>query len=546
MNALRLSLEWPILLHMFASSLEDVTGRVENRDVEAAGAPGTPGGATEVWDRVVAARDGLKAVMAVLEPAAVATDDAPVLWGVFDEVERLVAAGKLLMAARVDDSQIAKAAGFRDTAEYLARQAGCSKNTASRQLRAAKRLRDLPATEAAVRNGELSTDQASAIADAATADPEAERGLLTMAGRVSQRELLDACLRIKAKADPDPERTRKRQQRDRFLRHGRRPDGTFSLYGQGPPEDQGLLQAALRHGVEDRFRAKTGDDDGELESYEQRAYDALFDILRTHILEGPFDDLPGDRRSHDGGCDASTDRTVPEDTAWGASNGRTDSGLPVDDQRVSGLAGLPGDAPDRSQAAGPGGQPRHPAPGEGSLTGAGRRRKRRRRKPNASYTTLIRVDIEALVRGWQEGDEVCDMPGLGPVSVPAVRALLSESIIRLVLTRGEEVATVVYAGRGPSTAQKMALNWMQPVCTVEGCSSQIVQADHRIDWATTHRTTLAELDHLCPHHHGLKTRKNWALVAGTGKRAFVSPIDPRHPGRQSDPETGEPSRSTAA
>ena len=37
------------------------------------------------------------------------------------------------------------------------------------------------------------------------------------------------------------------------------------------------------------------------------------------------------------------------------------------------------------------------------------------------------------------------------------------------------------------------------------------------------------LDLLCPFHHGLKTTKNWALVDGHGKRAFVPPDDPAHP-----------------
>ena len=34
---------------------------------------------------------------------------------------------------------------------------------------------------------------------------------------------------------------------------------------------------------------------------------------------------------------------------------------------------------------------------------------------------------------------------------------------------------------------------------------------------------LDHLDLLCHHHHRLKTVDNWALVAGRGKRAFVSP-----------------------
>ena len=35
---------------------------------------------------------------------------------------------------------------------------------------------------------------------------------------------------------------------------------------------------------------------------------------------------------------------------------------------------------------------------------------------------------------------------------------------------------------------------------------------------------------MCDHDHDLKTYKGWALVEGTGIRAFVPPGDPRHPG----------------
>jgi hypothetical protein len=56
-----------------------------------------------------------------------------------------------------------------------------------------------------------------------------------------------------------------------------------------------------------------------------------------------------------------------------------------------------------------------------------------------------------------------------------------------------------------------------------------LEVDHRDDWAKTRRTIFDLLDRLCRHHHDLKTRDNWALVDGRGKRAFVPPDDRRHP-----------------
>ena len=56
-----------------------------------------------------------------------------------------------------------------------------------------------------------------------------------------------------------------------------------------------------------------------------------------------------------------------------------------------------------------------------------------------------------------------------------------------------------------------------------------LERDHREDWSKTKFTVLDFLDLLCHHHHALKTRSNWGLVEGRGKRAFVPPGDPRHP-----------------
>jgi hypothetical protein len=109
---------------------------------------------------------------------------------------------------------------------------------------------------------------------------------------------------------------------------------------------------------------------------------------------------------------------------------------------------------------------------------------------------------------------------------------LSDSVIKLIATRGEQVANVTHYRRSPNTAQRVALLWSQPTCSVAGCDHSIVQIDHRDDWHKTHRTRLEDLDPLCPHHHRLKTYHGWALVEGTGKRAMVAPHDPRHPNNQ--------------
>ncbi len=144
---------------------------------------------------------------------------------------------------------------------------------------------------------------------------------------------------------------------------------------------------------------------------------------------------------------------------------------------------------------------------------------------------LIRCDLAALQRGAVEGDEVCEVAGVGSVSVPQAIELLGEATWRLLLTRGVDVCNVTTLSRKASAAMLAALAWRQPTCTAEGCGRTLVEIDHRLPWATTRHTTLSELDPLCDHHHDLKTRQHWALVAGSGPRPFVAPDDPHHPDR---------------
>ena len=143
----------------------------------------------------------------------------------------------------------------------------------------------------------------------------------------------------------------------------------------------------------------------------------------------------------------------------------------------------------------------------------------------------------ALLRGYPVAGERCDIAGC-PVAVSAVEEILAtgQAFVAAVIRHGDRLTGVAHLGRAPTARQQTALEWRYPSCAVAGCSQVArLQRDHRVDWATTHVTVLDLLDLLCAHHHGLKTREGWALVEGTGKRAFVPPDDPRHPQHQHAP-----------
>jgi hypothetical protein len=151
---------------------------------------------------------------------------------------------------------------------------------------------------------------------------------------------------------------------------------------------------------------------------------------------------------------------------------------------------------------------------------------------SARAKIIVRVDLEALLRGQVFPGETCELTGFGPVAVSAIRDLIDtgDPFLAAVVTRGQEVVGVAHLGRRPTRHQQTALEWLYPSCAVEGCSSVAwLENDHRLDWARSHLTVLDLLDRLCTHHHDLKSLDGWALVDGRGKRAFVPPDDPRHP-----------------
>jgi hypothetical protein len=159
------------------------------------------------------------------------------------------------------------------------------------------------------------------------------------------------------------------------------------------------------------------------------------------------------------------------------------------------------------------------------------------KKPTPRFMGLIRADIEALRRGKVEGDEICEIAGLGPIPVTVARELLGDAILKLVITKGVDVVNVTHLGRSPTIAQQVALWWQAPMCTAEGCTrTWRLENDHELGWKETERTRVDELDPLCTHEHDLKTNHGWALVRGTGKRPFVPPDDPRHPKYRAPPD----------
>ncbi len=112
------------------------------------------------------------------------------------ELEKLAAAGKLLLAPKIAKSETWARAGHRSPEEWMARTSGTSLGQARATAEAGKRLEQLPATASAVKAGSLSPAQAAAVAEAAAAAPEKEAELLDAAGAESLKVLRDRSRRV--------------------------------------------------------------------------------------------------------------------------------------------------------------------------------------------------------------------------------------------------------------------------------------------------------------------------------------------------------------
>ncbi len=443
-------------------------------------------------------RESLGSYAAGFDAALLSAEQAEVVVEEASRIEKTAACLKALAAARVAETGLWRGEGDRSAAHHLARRTGTTVVQAAVAIDTARRLDSLPQTSAAARRGELSPEQTCAIADAACADPAAERALLDAAMRSPLAELRQECARAKAASSADPEARRARLHQRRSLRSYTDTDGEWHLHCRNNPEVGARIMAALEPFREAIFRHARSE--GRRDAPEAYAADALAEMAR---------------RSSEPGAHRARESVGGEEPAAGV------------------------EAEPAAEAAG--------TPVAAKVTPGGGRGGRRPARSSAPPKIIVRVDLEALLRGWPIEGEVCEIAGFGPVAVSAVRDMIDsdDPFLAAVVTRGQTVLGVAHLGRRPNASQQTALQWLYPSCANEACSARArLDYDHRVDWADSHITVLDLLDRLCGHCHALKTRQNWMLVEGRGKRPLVPPDDPRHPRNQApivvDPRVNGP------
>ena len=147
----------------------------------------------------------------------------------------------------------------------------------------------------------------------------------------------------------------------------------------------------------------------------------------------------------------------------------------------------------------------------------------------AKVETLVVIDAAALRRGTTEGDELCEIEGIGPVSVLAATELLTEGGLRYLVKEGFDIKTVTKATRDIARSIDMALVVRDRTCARPGCGKRLgLQIDHReVDYSADGPTELDNLVRLCPDCHALKTFGGWRLEGEPGNWKWIAPAHPK-------------------
>jgi hypothetical protein len=145
--------------------------------------------------------------------------------------------------------------------------------------------------------------------------------------------------------------------------------------------------------------------------------------------------------------------------------------------------------------------------------------------------TVIVIDAEALRRGTTQDDELCEIDGIGPVSVAAATELIGEGGLQYLVKEGFDVRTVTKTTRVVAQCIDIALLVRDRTCCVPGCGKRHgLERDHLTEFSAEGATELGNLARLCPEHHHLKSHGGWRLEGRPGHWRWVAPDHPKSAG----------------
>ncbi len=480
--------------------------------------------------------------MADLDPDCLDGPGATVLYESLVGIERLVTAGKTLLAPRIDASGVWRDGGHRNAAEMLGLLEGISTGAARNTLVNGERLGQLPGTEAALRAGELSAPKVTELTGAGILSPERESELLAGATEDSLGVIRQRCRRSRATAaGADPMATARKIRAARHFSSWTDEEGAFCYRGRDTAERGARILASLAETAtrlrksrrtespqpEPRQSELRRTEDGHSAEPEAAVRaDAFFALVTRHHPDTgvplvrkrgapPGARLGSTHPDLDAGEPAAIEHDTDIDPGYDADSGyEADPGYDADSSYELDLHHEAAE-PDTKIARDDGrsvveGEPdaRHgpeslDRPSEDSLSII---------DGPASCTVMIRVDLDALQRGYAEEGELCEIDNQGPIPVALAQVLSNDSYLRLVFHRAGRIEAISHFNRTINRRLRTALVYRDTTCVVPGCSvSTGLEIDHVVPWALGGPTELDNLALLCHHHHQKKTYEGWVL-----------------------------------
>ena len=217
-----------------------------------------------------------KEIVSSLDPRLMTGVQAAAMVRDFAELERIAAAGRVLLAHRVNETRAWEGQGDRNAAEWMARQTGGSLGEARDAFETSRNLSDQPTLDDALRNGDVSAQKAAAVSDAAKQRPEAEEDLVGSAKDAPLGKVREECNKAKARGEDGAERAKRcHANRKTFL--GAERDGMVTMTTTGPVGEMAKIRAALEKRTDQIFRLRNKAE--EREPRDRYAFDALVDLV---------------------------------------------------------------------------------------------------------------------------------------------------------------------------------------------------------------------------------------------------------------------------
>jgi hypothetical protein len=456
--------------------------------------------------RLAGVRAELESVLAELDPDCLDGYDAAALYGSFAGLERLSVAGKTVLAPRVEASGIWREGGHRDAASLLASVEGVSAGQARGTLTNGRRLDQLPGTAEELRRGTLSAPKLTELCGAGVLDPSREEELLAGAAEAPLTAVQERCRRSRAtSAGKDPLATTRKIHAERYFHSWTDPEGAFCFQGRDTADRGAGILNHLAH-----------------------AADCLHRARRARTPDRAGGDRPGPGTGPPA-ADPPEEETGPISTRalWADAFYAlvTQPGL------VSPPDGSAPGAPEPTPTAGPPDRSSGP-PAPGAPSRRGRRARGAPAPPGTSppgaplageaasvitrpptCTTIVRVDLTALLRGRAVPGELCEIDGQGPIPVAMARDLANDSLLSVLFHQAGDVRAISHLGRTINAKLRTALVYRDRTCVVPGCGLTAgLEIDHVREVHQGGPTELDNLALLCHHHHRLKTYEGWVLT----------------------------------